>query len=162
MRKDNYAYFLSTNGTPKDDESRSSAAKSELYKFKDLKIGKAKEVKKGNFHHRALSIEMESESNLSETLDNIHQSIYSRRDLAEKLKLISIKILKTSQISYINWQEILSVLKDVFAYSSTKIITCNGIIQYANKKQRQSLSEEAHSLALDGHKGVTKVYNRIR
>ena len=41
-------------------------------------------------------------------------------------------------------------------------IICNGITQYATKEQKSQLIEEAHLSALDGYKGVTKNFNRIR
>ena len=48
MRKDNYAYFVSTNGTPRDDGSKTLEKRQTLPKFKNLQKGIAKETKKGN------------------------------------------------------------------------------------------------------------------
>ena len=45
--------------------------------------------------------------------------------------------------------------------STSKIIICIGITQYPTKEQRNQLIEEAHSSAIEGHKGLTKTYNRI-
>ena len=59
-----------------------------------------------------------------------------------------------------NLSETLNNIK--LSISLTKIIVCNGITQYPTKEQRSQLIEEAHSLALGGHKGVTKTNNRIR
>ena len=40
-----------------------------------------------------------------------------------------------------------------------RIIVCDWITQWPTKEQRSQLIEEAHSLSLGGHKGVTKTYN---
>ena len=48
MRKDNYAYFVTTNGTPRDNESKTFKKREALSKFKNLQKGMVKEIKKGN------------------------------------------------------------------------------------------------------------------
>ena len=63
MRKDNYAYFVTTNGTSRENG------------LKTLKL-----------YHFALSIEKETKDNLSETLNNIKLSIYSLYELSQNLK----------------------------------------------------------------------------
>ena len=55
-----------------------------------------------------------------------------------------------------------SIFDSIFSNSITKIIVCNRLTQYPTKEQRTLLYEEAHSSALEGHKGVTKTYSRIR
>ena len=71
MRKDNYAYFVTTNGTPLDNGLKTLEKRETLPKFKNLQKGIAKEIKKGNYYHFALTIEEETKNNLSETLNNI-------------------------------------------------------------------------------------------
>ena len=137
MRKDNYVYFLSSDGTPRDNGSKSLEKRNELPQFKNLILGEAKEIQRGNFYHIALPIESESGEGLSGILENIKNVIQSLH-------------------------EILTIIKNTFSNASIKIIICNGITQFANTEQRNSLIEEAHSSALGGHKGVTKTYNRIR
>ena len=46
MRKDNYAYFVTTNGTPRDNGSKTLEKRDTLPKFKNLQKGIAKETKK--------------------------------------------------------------------------------------------------------------------
>ena len=77
MRKDNYAYFFTTNGTPRDNGSKTLEKRETLPKFKNLQKGIAKEIKKGNYYHFALPIEEETKDYLSETLNNIKLSIHS-------------------------------------------------------------------------------------
>ena len=162
MRKNNYVHFVTTNGNPRDNGSKSLEKRGTLPKFKNSQKGTAKEIKKGNYYHFALPIEAEIQDNLSETLNNIKLSIYSLHELSQKLNLRSISISKTSKINHIAWEEIKVIFDLVFANSLTKIIVCNGITQYPTKEQRSQLIKEAHSSALGGHKGVTKTYNRIR
>ena len=47
LRKDNYAYFVTTNGTPRDNGSKTLEKRETLSKFKNLQKGIAKEIKKG-------------------------------------------------------------------------------------------------------------------
>ena len=56
IRKDNYVYFVTTNGIPRDNGSRSLEQRGTLPKFKNLQKGTAKEIKKGNYYHFALPI----------------------------------------------------------------------------------------------------------
>ena len=162
MRKDNYVYFVTTNGNPRDNGSKNLEKRGTLPKFKNLQKGTAKEIKKGNYYHFTLPIEGEIQDNLSETLNNIKLSIYSLHELSQKLNLRSTSISMTSKINHIDWEEIKLIIYLVFANSFTKIIICSGITQYPTNEQRSQLIEEAHSSALGGHKGVTKTYNRIR
>ena len=133
-----------------------------LPKFKNLQKGTANEIKTEIYYHFALPIEEEAEDNLLETLNYIKLSIYSLLELSQKFKLGSISISKTSKINHIAWKDLKLIFDSVFANSLTKIIVCNGITQYPTKEQRSKLIEEAYSSALEGHKGVTKTYNRIR
>ena len=68
MRKNNYTYFLTTNGSPRDNGSRALTKRERLPKFSNLQKGLAKHIKKGQQYHIALPIEDE---NLTETLENI-------------------------------------------------------------------------------------------
>ena len=162
MRKDNYVYFVTTNGNPRDNRSKSLEKRGTLPKFKNLRKGTAKEIKKGNYYHFAVPIKGEIQDNLSETLNHIKLSIYSLHELSQKLNILSISISKTSKINHIAWEEIKLIFYLVFANSLTKIIVCNGITQYPTKEQRSQLIEEPHSSALGSHKGDTMTYNRIR
>lgn len=56
MRKDNYAYFPSTIGNPKDNGFNGLAKRNELQEFKHLVIGEAKAIKKCGLCHIALPI----------------------------------------------------------------------------------------------------------
>ena len=53
MRKDNYVYFVTTNGTPRDNGLNTLEKRRTLQKFKNLQKGIAKEIRKGNYHHFA-------------------------------------------------------------------------------------------------------------
>ena len=130
MRKDNYAYFVTKNGIPCDNGSKTLEKRETLPKFKNLQKGIAKEIKKGNYYHFALPIEEETEENLSETLNNIKLSINSLHELSQNLKLRSISISKVPRINHIPWEGLKSILDSTFSNSTTKIIVCNGITQY--------------------------------
>ena len=84
MRKDNYAYFVTANGTPSDNGSKTLEKRETLLKFKNLQKGIAKEIKNGNYYHFALPIEEETKEILSETLNNIKLSFYSSHELSQK------------------------------------------------------------------------------
>lgn len=122
MRKDNYAYFVTTDGSPRDNGSRALSKRSILPKFGHLEKGLAKEIRKGHQYHLALPIEADSIENLSDTLNSIKLSILSLHSISTKLKLRSISIAKTSQVNHIGWKEIREILISTFSDSSTKII----------------------------------------
>ena len=140
---DNYAYFITKNGAPRDNRSKTLEKRETLPKFKNFKKG-IKEINKGNYYHFVLPIE-ETKDNLSDTLDNIKLSIHSLHELSQYLKLRSLSISKTT-----------------FSNPAIKIIVCNGRTQYRTKEQRGHLIEVAHSSTLVGHTGVTETYSRIR
>ena len=60
MRKDNYAYFVTTNGIPRDNRPKTLEKRKTLPKLKNSQKGIAKEIKKGNYYHFALPIEEET------------------------------------------------------------------------------------------------------
>ena len=63
MRKNNYVYFVTTNGNLRDNGSKSLDKRGTLPKFKNLQKGTAKEIKTGNYHHFSLPIEDEMQNN---------------------------------------------------------------------------------------------------
>ena len=77
MRKDNYAYFISTKNEPRDNDSKILLKRNELPQFKNLCVGHAQEFRRGSQYHLALPIESEIKENLSDTLKNIRLTIYS-------------------------------------------------------------------------------------
>ena len=101
MRKDNYACFVTTNGIPLDNGSKTLGKRKTSPKFKNLQKGISNMIKRGNYYYFALLIEEETEDNLSKTLNNIKLSIYSLHELSQKIKLRSISISKTSIINHI-------------------------------------------------------------
>ena len=101
MRKDNYVYIVTTNGTPRDNGSKCLEKRGTIPKFKNLQKGTAKEIKKGNYYHFALPIEEEAKYNLSATLNNLKLAIYSLHELSQNLNLRSIGISRTSKINHI-------------------------------------------------------------
>ena len=84
MRKDNYVHFVTANGTPRDNGSKSLEKCGSLLKFKNLQKGTAREIKKGNYYRFALPVEEKTKQNLSETLNNMKFSIYSLHELSRK------------------------------------------------------------------------------
>ena len=162
MRKDNYAYFVTTNGTPRDNGSKTLEKRETLPKFKNLQKGIAKETETGNYYHFEIPIEKETKENSSETSNNIKLSICLLHELSQNLKLRSISISKTSRINHISWEKVKSIFDSIFSNSTKKIIVYNGITQNPTKEQQGHLIKEAYSPALGGHKGVTKTYSQIR
>ena len=158
MRKDNYAYFFTSNETPRDNGLKALEKRETLPKFKNLQKEIAKEIEKGNYYHFALPKEEETKDSLSETSDSIKLSIYILHELSQKFKLPSI-ISKTSRMNHVLWEEVKSIFDSTFSNSTAKIIVYNWITQYPTKEQRAHSIEEAHSSAWGDHKRVTKTYS---
>ena len=148
MRKDNYAYFVTTNGSPRDNGSKTLEKRETLPKFKNLQ--------KGNYYHFALAIEEETKENLSETLNNIKLSIHSLHELSQKFKLRSISISETSRINHIPWEEVKSIFDSIFSNSTTKIIVCNGITRYPTKELLEMRKQARENLI--SAKEESKIY----
>ena len=68
MRKDNYVYFVTINGIPRDNVSKTLEKCGTLPKLKNLQKGIAKEIKKRNYYHFAPSIKEEAKDNLSKII----------------------------------------------------------------------------------------------
>ena len=162
MRKDNYAYFVSNKGEPRDIGSKILEECGTLPNFENLKKGIVQKSRKGNQYHFILPIGNEFQASLGETTKDIKLAILSLHSMVKELNIKSISIAKSPHINNVLWEEISATLKIVFLYSTIKIIICNGITQYPTKEQGNQSIEEAHSSAIRGHKGVTKTYNRIR
>ncbi|XP_043475954.1 uncharacterized protein LOC122507359 [Leptopilina heterotoma] len=91
MRKDNYLYFVSTNGTPLDNGSKSLTKKSILPKFNNLQKGLVKEFKKGKYYHFALPIQENVKENLTDTLNTIKSCFNSLLSISDKLNICKIR-----------------------------------------------------------------------
>ena len=63
MWKDNYSYFVTTNGTPRDNRSKTLEKRETLPKFRNLQKEIARGTKKGNYYHFALPIEKKTKEN---------------------------------------------------------------------------------------------------
>jgi His(2)-Cys(2) zinc finger./Integrase core domain. len=162
MRKDNYAYFVRTNGDPCDKGSEKLAERGEIPNLGELCIGQAKAIRKHNTYHIALPIVTEDGENLTEVLQNIKEVTLSFRETVNKLQLRSVSMARSVDVANILWEEVMNQLRQTFSTSTVKIIICQGIIQYVPINERQEVIKENHSSAVGGHKGVTKTYKRIR
>ena len=129
MRKDNYVYFVTNKGEPRDVGSKLLEKCGKLPKFKNLQKGIVKELRKGHQYHFALPIEDGFKTSLGETTKDIKLTIYSLHSMVEELNLKSIRIAKSTHINNVLWEEILATLKIAFLNSPVKIIICTGITQ---------------------------------
>ena len=134
MRKDNYAYFVSNIGEPRDVGSKILKKSGKWLNFKNLHNGIVQKLRKGNRYHFVLSIEDEFKTILGETTKDIKLAIHSLHSMVEELNIKSISIAKTPHINNVLWEEILAALKIVFLNSTVKIIVYFGITQYPTKE----------------------------
>ena len=144
MRKDNYAYFVSNEGEPRDIGSKLLEKCGKLPNFKNLQKGIVQKLRKGNQYYFVLPIEEEFTASLGETTRDIKLAIYSLHSIVKELNIKSISNAKSPHINNVLWEEILATLKIAFLDSTFKIIIFNGITQYPTKEQRNKLIEEAH------------------
>ena len=144
MRKDNYVYFVSNKGEPRDIGSKLLEKCGKSSDFRNLQKGIIQKLRKGNQYHFVLPIEDEFKEGLGETTKDITLAIYSLHSMVTELNIKSISIAKSPHINNVLWKEILATLKIAFFDSTIKIIICNGITQYPIKEQRNQLIEEAH------------------
>ena len=128
MRKDNYVYFVTDKGEPRDVGSKLLEKCGKSPKFKNLQKGIFKELRKGHQYHFALPIQNEFKTDLGETTEDIKAAIYSFHSVVEKLNLKSISIAKSTHINNVLWEEILATLKIAFLNSPVKVIICIDIL----------------------------------
>ena len=72
MRKDNYAYFVSNKGEPRDVGSKLLGKSGKLPNFKNLQEGIVPKLYKGNQYHFILRIEEEFKA-VKKTYNRIRQ-----------------------------------------------------------------------------------------
>ena len=79
-----------------------------------------------------------------------------------ELNLRSVKLSETASIDDHHWEVITDLIKQYFEDKITRIIICRNLILIPEPDERETLIKEIHESPINGHKGITKTYNRIR
>ncbi|KAL6255500.1 hypothetical protein P5V15_013836 [Pogonomyrmex californicus] len=106
MRKRNYLYFLTANGKPCDDGSKTLRSRNLIPKNRERKLENIEIVKKGN----KIPLIFICKNNINEKITKKTLHCLTSK-LREAIKENSIKILniaKTKEIDNIKWEEILN------------------------------------------------------
>jgi len=95
-------------------------------------------------------------------MNQISTAIKDLRNTVDKLNLETLSIAKTDFVYNVPWSNIKSLLQLTFIDSATKLIICNGLIKYPPKDLRLTIIDKMHCSPTGGHRGVTKMYHRIK
>lgn len=160
MRKENYLYFLTTDGEPCDEGSRQLQTRKIVPRIKGGKVGNFEVIKKGNGFHLIFICKENIKDKVAR--DTILEIATKLRRIIKEHSIKIINIAKLKELDDISWAEILSQIRESILGTSTKLIICHGLVATPEIERRKDIIEEAHSSKIGGHKGITKTYNRIR
>ena len=135
MRKDNYIYFITTEGT--DKGSLQLSERKELPRFSHLNPGEIKITNKNHKLHFVLVIRGEIPVSTTEVMNNITTALKVLKSIIIKENLCSINIAKSDNIENVLWKEITIKMRNILKGLSLKIIICNGLIKYVQKIARK-------------------------
>lgn len=160
-RKGNLIYFLNPEGQPLDKGATLMKNK-KFFAFKDnLQGGDIVRDKVGRKRYWGICV------NNNESIQRITQV------LRETLTNLQIKLSKqksglvnfavNDHIANVPWATISKIINDVFEGSHLKIVICLDTLTYVKEPElRDRIFSELHASPINGHKGVTKTYNRIK
>ena len=134
MRKDNYIYFITTEGTPCDKGSLQLSERKELPRFSHLNPGEIKITNKNHKLHFALGIRGEIPVSTTEVMNNIITALKVLKSIIIKENLCSISIAKSDSIENVLWKEITIKMRNILKGLSLKIVICNELIKYLQEK----------------------------
>lgn len=83
-------------------------------------------------------------------------------DVAIEFNLKTISITKTENLGETPWKFITNKIKEIFSNMDTIFIVCKSLVRIPLESERHDLIKEYHTSSVNGHKGVTKTYNRLR
>lgn len=160
MHKENYLYFMSADGKPCDNGSKSLEKRKLIAKVTNAQTGKVTSIKKGNKIHFILICKDKTSDKV--TKETLQQLSISLRETLTNTPIKILSVAKTSEIDDFKWNTIFDYIRKALIGFSIKLIICHGIVKIPDVEKRKSIIEESHSSIVGGHKGVTKTYNRIR
>jgi len=127
--------------------------------IKDAILGRARVIKQEYRYLIALVVRTRVSILLEEkTLKKALRSLY---DITPELSLQTISVSKTD-MNNVSWDTIKKFLRELFYDSPTKIIVCDDCVIISETSDRIQIIAKNHALAVGDHKGITKIYKRIR
>jgi len=135
------------------------AEEKRLPKIKDGTLGRAKLLSDKNRYIIALIIEKRASEEANRQI--MIEALSSLLNVTTELNLASVSICK-GDIESTSWPKIKDILDDTFRNYNTKILICTKRISVPPLHDRPHILKEYHDAAIGGHKGVTKIYLRIK
>lgn len=147
-------------GSPVDEGAREYHRDNKLPKYKDLTMERAKVQELGNKILISLPIKFDSQTPIE--ADNISLAFTSLLDVVNELDLPTLSIAKTEKLKEIPWKFVTNELKRIFCDKEITFIICKSLVRIPKESEREALILENHASAVEGHKGVNKIYHRLR
>ncbi|KAL7295334.1 hypothetical protein TKK_0011363 [Trichogramma kaykai] len=162
MRKDNYLIFVSSSGKPLDDGARQLQARNILPKFIVGQPGEVSVHRRGKNFKFGITLRGDRLESTPTIMSSMQDGIKILKHLLIKYNLESLSVAKTATIEHAQWEFLKNSIKIELAEVKTKIIICNGLLEFIQGQDRLKILEEIHSSAIGGHKGITKTYRRMK
>lgn len=160
MRKGNCVFLMTCRGEPCDEGGKDLQLCNKLPNFAATALGRARVQKSGNRYYIGLAIKETLRIPLDKEI--LIEAFRCLLEVTREVALNSFIISKTPQINDIEWKEIKLYLKQVFSDIPCQIEICKQLVRIPAENERIDIIREYHASAINGHKSVTKTYNRIR
>lgn len=160
-RKGNIVYFIDTQGQPLDKAARQIKEKG-LFIFKEN--AKTGEVIRDKINRRKFwGLCLSGNESIVNLKTQIRTTFTALKNRLNRQTSPQVNLAVTDVIANVPWSEILTILIDVFKDSTTKPTLCHdSLIYVSDPNERDKIFQELHAGTVNGHKGLSKTYNRIR
>lgn len=159
LRKDTVVIFTNIAGKPRDEGARMLELAGKLPASDEAITGHARVTKTKSQTIISLPIQ----DKMSEILEkeNLLKAVRALKDVCTELDLASVSICKGS-IDTIPWITMKNIIIETLQDCPTKIFICANRRTVPPPSERTAIINEYHSSTINGHKGITKTYKRLK
>lgn len=165
LRKDHIVHFISANYelTSATSNELLEQGRFSIHELRnvDANVGEAIAIRSGrtNIFH----LITQETPNSPTSLTNIELCIHSLKNLMKGLGLFTCSVSKNrNDLDQIPWIDIEKLFKAGFSTEGYTITICSNELKFPPKDDQSRILKEYHESVVGGHKGITKLYNRVR
>ena len=158
--KDNKIIFVDKTGKPLEEGAKLLFDNNKLEQLESYDPSNIRKSVVNRKYYFTLCLE-NSESLIIKKI-KLKQLLIKFKLMLIENKISNISIARSSYIALIPWAEFLSILGEVFNDTMIEITICSGTLIYVPLEDRDKIFEIEHSSPINGHKGISKSYNRLK